>query len=220
MLCRETLDVIIDPSILPMFFASAILVMIAPGADMVFVVANSVSGGKRAGIVAALGIASGALLHFVAAAVGISALILTSELAYDVVRMLGAGYLAWVGLQYLTSKSQIGMVASVERRPFWQIYRQGVFTNLLNPKAILFNLSFVPQFVSISYGAAWMQILVLGVLLIIIGIFINLLIVILSSRLSTLVGDKRALFGHYFEKIAGVVLVGLAVYLASSRRQV
>lgn len=210
---------IIDPSVLPMFFVSAILVMIAPGADMIFVVTNSVSGGTRAGIVAALGIASGALLHFVTAAVGISAIILTSELAYDVVRILGAGYLAWVGLHYLTSKSGMGPVNVVERRPSWQIYRQGVFTNLLNPKAILFNLSFVPQFVSIGYGAAWLQILVLGTLLIIVGILINLLIVILSGRLLTLMGRRQASFGSYIEKAAGVMLIGLAVYLAASRRQ-
>lgn len=211
---------IVDPSVLPMFFLSAFLVMIIPGADMILIVANSVSGGKRSGVISALGISSGAFVHFVAAALGISAIILSSEFAYDVVRMLGAGYLMWVGFQYLTTKSTVGSVQIVERRRSSQIYRQGVLTNLLNPKAILFNLSFVPQFVSVGYGAVWAQILVLGGILIAVGILVNLLIVLLASQLSTLMSNKQLSFGGYFEKAAGVLLIGLAAYLAVTRRPV
>lgn len=209
---------IVDPSVLPLFFLSAFLVMIAPGADMVFVVTNSISGGKRSGIAASLGIASGASLHFIAAAFGISAIILSSEFAYDVVRFVGAGYLAWVGYQYLTTNSIRSTVKKTERRPASKIYRQGVLTNLLNPKAILFNLSFVPQFVSVGYGAVWAQIVVLGGALICIGFVINLLMVFLSNRMSSMIGDKRPSFGNYFEKAAGLVLIGLAIYVAVARR--
>lgn len=211
---------IVDPSVLPMFFVSTFLVMIIPGADMIVVVANSVSSGKRSGIISALGIASGACIHFIAAALGISALILTSDLAYDVIRMLGAGYLAWVGYQYITTKSTVGSVQAVERRPSLQIYRQGVLTNLLNPKAILFNLSFVPQFISVGYGAVWTQMLVLGGILIIVGFLINLSIVIMSSQLSSLIENKQLSTGNYFGKVAGVMLIGLAVYVATARKPI
>lgn len=209
---------IVDPSILPMFFVSAFLVMIAPGPDMAFVIANSVSGGKKSGFVASLGIASCAFIHFIAAALGISALILSSEFSYDLIRILGAGYLAWVGYQYLTTKRTSASVKILEPRSTSKIFRQGVLTNLLNPKAILFNLSFVPQFVFVSYGAVWAQILVLGGVLIIIGISINLLIVVMSSPLFSMINEKQPSFGSYFEKAAGAVLIGLAVYVAISRR--
>ena len=211
---------IIDPSVLPLFFLSAFLVMIIPGADMILIVANSMSGGKKSGVISALGITSGAMLHFIAAALGVSAIILTSEMAYDVIRMLGAVYLAWVGFQFLTTKSTVGTVQVVKPRPSFQIFRQGVLTNLLNPKAILFNLSFVPQFVSLGYGAVWAQILVLGGILIVIGFSVNLLIVIMASQLSSLMRNKPSSFGIYFERAAGVVLIALAAYVAIARRPV
>jgi len=211
---------IVDPSVLPMFFVSAFLVMVIPGADMILIIANSVSSGKKSGTISALGVASGACIHFIAAALGISAIILTSEFAYDLIRMLGAGYLAWVGFQYLTTRSTVGSVQVVESRSSSQIYRQGVLTNLLNPKAILFNLSFVPQFISIGYGAVWAQMLVLGGILVIVGILVNLSIVIMSSQLSSLMNSKQISSGNYFEKIAGVMLIGLAAYVAVARKPV
>jgi len=134
--------------------------------------------------------------------------------------MLGAGYLMWVGIQYLTTKSTVGSVQTVEHRRSSQIYRQGVLTNLLNPKAILFNLSFVPQFVTVGYGAVWAQILVLGGILIAVGILVNLLIVLMASQLSTLMRNKQLSFGGYFEKTAGVLLIGLATYVAVARRPI
>lgn len=211
---------LVDPSVLPLFVISALLVMVIPGPDMVLIVTNSVSGGKRSGAISALGISSGAFVHFVAAALGISAIILSSELAYDVVRFLGAGYLMWVGVQYLTTKTIIESIQLVERRRSWQIYRQGVLTNLLNPKAILFNLSFVPQFVSVGHGPVWAQILVLGGILIAVGILVNLLIVLMASQVSTLLSSKQLSFAGYFEKAAGVLLIGFAAYLAVARRPI
>jgi len=209
---------ILDSSVLPMFFLSSFLVMIAPGPDMVFIIANSISGGKKSGFIASLGIASGAFIHFIAAALGISALILSFDFAYDLIRILGAGYLAWVGYQYLTTKRNNTSIKVVNRRSASKIFRQGVLTNLLNPKAILFNLSFFPQFVSVNYGAVWAQILILGGILIFIGIVINLLIVLMSSRLLSMINEKQQSFGSYFERAAGLVLIGLAVYVAVSRR--
>jgi len=211
---------IVDPSVLPVFFVSAFIVMIAPGADLVFIVTNSVSGGKRSGTVATLGIASGAVVHFIAAALGISAIILSSEIAYDVVRFMGAGYFAWIGFQYLSTKTPIEAAQVADRKPTLKIYRQGVFTNLLNPKAILFNLSFVPQFVSIGYGPVWLQMLVLGGILIGIGLLINLSIVMMSNQLSLVMKSRQQAFGNYFEKAAGLMLIGIAVYIAVSRRPV
>lgn len=211
---------IIDPSVLTLFLVSSVLIMIVPGPDMIYILANSVSEGRRSGIVASLGVASGAIVHFIAAALGISALILASEFAYNVVRFMGAGYLAWVGLQYITTKSTYGAAGKTKHRKRSQIYRQGVLANLLNPKAILFNLSFVPQFVSVGYSSAWAQILVLGAILIIIGLVINLSIVIMADRLSTLMNNRQFSIGGHFGKFAGVLLIGFAFYIALARRPV
>ncbi len=187
---------------------------------MLLIVANSVSDGKKAGFVSALGIASGAFIHFITAAFGISAIVIASEFAYDVIRLLGAGYLAWIGFQFLTSESKTNNVAIAGRRNMMQIYRQGVFTNLINPKAILFNLSFVPQFVSVEHGAVWAQMLLLGGILIVIGVLVNLTIVILASRLSSTLTKKQFSVGGYIKKLSGLLLIGFATYLALDRKPV
>jgi len=193
--------------------------MITPGPDMVFVTANSLAGGWRAGLASVFGVATGAYIHILAAAVGVSAIIATSELAYNAVRFGGAAYLAWIGFKFLTTKTAFGNVTAAAPKPLMIIFRQGVITNVMNPKAALFTLSFVPQFISPSHGPVWLQILILGVIICVIMILVELPIVLASGRLSERMA-KSSNAGNLVGKAVGALLIGLAAYVALARRPV
>lgn len=208
---------LVDFSLLPVFLLAVLLLMITPGPDMIFVTANALAGGRKAGLASLMGVATGAYLHIIAAAIGISALIVASETAYDVVRYAGAAYLFYLGLKFLMSRHSFGTVDPARTRSLGSIYRQGVITNLLNPKAALFTLSFVPQFVSPETGPAWSQILVLGLVIVTVMILVDLPIVLASGRFAEwLVRSSAA--GNLLGKSIGLLLIGLAVYVAVTRK--
>jgi threonine/homoserine/homoserine lactone efflux protein len=195
------------------------MLMIIPGPDMVFVTANALGGGVRRGMAAMLGVASGAYLHILAAAFGISAILQTSQTAYDVVRLCGAAYLAYLGIRFLRSRSSVLEIAPSGERAIWKVYRQGVITNLFNPKAALFTLSFVPQFVSPGAGPVWSQMLVLGLIIVAIMIAVELPIILASGRFSAWLA-KQSVASRLLDKAIGLMLLGLAAYIAAERKPV
>src|SRR5215204_27798 len=152
-----------DPSRLVLFVGAALLLLVVPGPAVLYVVMQSVSHGRRAGIASVAGITTGTLVHIAAATVGLSALLASSALAFDVVKYLGAAYLIVIGVRRLA-----GLERHEERarspRNLGRLYRQGIVVNTLNPKTALFFLAFLPQFVDPNRGIAWVQILLLGLL--------------------------------------------------------
>ena len=135
---------------LALFIISGLLLNITPGPDSLYIASRAASQGFRAGSAAALGIGSGTFVHIVAAALGMSALLATSALAFTVVKLLGAAYLVWVGLQMLRSRlrgTEDELATSAPPASLHSIYWQGFWTNVLNPKVALFFLAFVPQFI-------------------------------------------------------------------------
>ena len=135
---------------LALFVLSGLLLNITPGPDSLYIVGRSASQGWRAGATAAFGVGSGTLVHVLAAAFGLSAILATTAAAFTVVKLLGAGYLLYVGVSLLRSRSGSPANGSVQRiapATLRQIYTQGFLTNLLNPKVALFFLAFVPQFI-------------------------------------------------------------------------
>ena len=207
----------IDVALLPVFLAAVLLLMITPGPDMVFVTANALGGGRRAGFASLMGVATGAYLHILAAAVGLSALFLASETAYNVIRFAGAAYLFFLGFKFLTSKGATISVHPARQRPLRAIFLQGVVTNLLNPKAALFTLSFVPQFVTPEIGPIWSQMLLLGLVIVTVMIVVDLPIVLVAGRFAAWLGRSsgaEAVLG----KLIGLLLIGLAIYVAIARK--
>ena len=153
-----------DPSRLAVFFGAALALLVVPGPAVVYIVTQSIDQGRRAGLASTGGIFSGTLVHVALATVGLSALLASSVVAFDVVKYAGAAYLIVVGLRRLAGRERAGASSGPRGRRLGQLYRQGIVVNVLNPKTALFFLAFLPQFVDPSRGAAWRQILALGLL--------------------------------------------------------
>jgi threonine/homoserine/homoserine lactone efflux protein len=153
-----------DPSRLALFVGAALLLLVVPGPSVLYIVTQSVSHGRRAGIASVAGITTGTLVHIAAATVGLSALLASSALAFDIVKYLGAAYLIAVGIRRLAGLERDREPHLRRSRDLGRLYRQGIVVNVLNPKTALFFLAFLPQFVEPDRGAAWLQILALGLL--------------------------------------------------------
>ena len=207
----------IDTSLLPVFLAAVLLLMITPGPDMVFVTANALGGGRKAGLASLMGVATGAYIHIMAAALGLSTILMASDFIFNVVRFAGAAYIAWVGFCFLRSKSSFQKIDTAKRKPLISIYRQGVLTNLLNPKAALFTVSFVPQFVSADIGPIWQQTMILGLLIVAVMILVELPIVLASGKFAELI-VTNATAADRLGKLIGFVLLALAAYVAFARK--
>jgi len=144
------------------FMAASLALYLTPGADMMFISASGASGGRPAGIAAALGVSIGSYAHSILAAIGVAAVILANPAAYDAIRYAGAAYLAWLAYQAWRAGDAIPEQRGT--RGQWRAFRRGALTNILNPKVSLFVLAFLPQFTDPAAGPVWAQILVLGAL--------------------------------------------------------
>lgn len=196
-------------------FALATLILnITPGPDLMYIVARSVGQGRRAGIVSSFGIATGCLFHTFLAAFGISAILRSSTIAFGVVRYAGATYLVYLGVRLLwrRGKSEGSSVAERPAASLGAIYRQGVFTNALNPKVALFFLAFLPQFVSPQLGSVAMQMAALGLYFIFSGTIVCLLVAMLAGT----AGDffRRGRNINRMERASGAVFIALGVRVA------
>ncbi|WP_198414882.1 LysE family translocator [Piscinibacter terrae] len=198
---------------------AALLVNLTPGPDMLFVIGNSAANGKRAGVMASLGVGAGCVLHTVLAAVGLSALLAASAVAFEVVKWVGAAYLVWVGLQMLRSRpsSEPGATAVADpRKVFWQ----GALTNALNPKVALFFLAFLPQFISPGESGQVMAFVVLGTIFNVGGTAINVAMSFMAGAVREQMSQSASAgrVGAWLRRAVGAVFVGLGVKLALSSR--
>lgn len=203
----------IDTTTLLLFCIASIVLVITPGPNMFYIISRSVGQGRKEGIVSALGVDSGSLVHIGASAIGLSALLVSSALAFTIVKYLGASYLIYLGVNILLERTTATNVETLKYSSLWKIYRQGFITNVLNPKAAIFFLSFFPQFVDVSRGSVIMQILVLGAIFVLIGIAIDLII----ASLAGMVGDylKESIrFWKTQRWFTGSVLIALGVSTA------
>jgi len=150
---------------LAVFSAAALLFAVVPGPAVVYIVTRSVSQGRAAGVVSALGIETGNLVHVLAATLGLSAVLASSAAAYSVVKYLGAAYLVYLGVRTILNRRAADEPTRAVRRPLRRLYGQGVVVAVLNPKTALFFLAFLPQFVEPHAASPALQVAVLGVLL-------------------------------------------------------
>ena len=196
------------------FLSAALLLNLAPGPDIAFILGHTLKGGRRAGLAAMLGIWTGAMGHVLLAALGLSAILATSEIAFGLVQWLGAAYLVWLGIQTLAAKNPafVGEAGGVVQS-HWPIFRQGVLVDLLNPKVAVFFLAFLPQFVQQGAGPVWAQLLLHGVLIIVVAALVEPPLILLGDRLVLRLrtNDRLAL---YLDRGLGLILIALGVRLA------
>lgn len=208
-----------DPVYWLVFFSAALALNLSPGPDLLYVLSRTLAGGWRIGVASACGVCSGALVHVAAAALGISAILATSALAFTVVKYVGAAYLVYLGIQALRAAGD-GMRATLEAGPrtsAWQAYRQGILVDILNPKAAIFFMAFLPQFVRPEQGAIALQLLVLGVLVVVVAIVVECLLVLLANRASAALRRNRKL-SQWLDRLLGSILIGLGIRLGLSER--
>ena len=202
-----------------LFVVSGLLLNITPGPDSLFIMARSATQGWRAGVVACWGIGIGTLVHVLAAALGLSALLKTSATAFLVVKIVGAAYLAWIGIGMLLARGAAAQAVDVAPRVlrYRDIFRQGLLTNVLNPKVALFFLAFVPQFIAPDAHSKPLAFVVLG------AIFdFNGMLWCHSLALFTAFASRRlnvgAAVGRWLNRTMGALFVALGAKLALASR--
>ena len=208
----------IDLASLAIFMTATLALNLAPGPDMLYVSTRSLTQGRRAGVISALGIAAGSIVHTVLIASGLAALLHAVPLAYEIVRFAGAAYLIWLGVQALRNKSGPVSGKPLDSASDWTIFRQGAVTNILNPKVALFFLAFLPQFVDPQRGSVALQIVVLGSLFNISGTIVNIGVAYLAASAAKWLGSKGP-FEKVFRWLTASVFIGLGLRLAIGDRR-
>jgi len=196
------------------FAIASVTLLLIPGPAVIYILNRSVADGREVGLSAVAGLELGNLVHAVAAAAGLSAVLATSATAFNTVKWLGAGYLIFVGVRTLLHPpvAVASEATSVSRR---RTFVQGIVVNTLNPKVALFFLSFLPQFIDPDKGAAWSQALVLGITFVLIGCLTDGLYALTASALRARLLSGRTLpFVQRY--VAGTVFIGLGLVAATT----
>lgn len=196
-----------------LFLVASALLTIAPGPDIVYVLTRGVSQGRKAGVAAALGFATGCIFHTTLAALGIAALIRSSDLAFNAVRYAGAAYLAWIGIQALRHRASFSLAAAGNARTLATIYRQSVIGNALNPKVTLFFLSFLPQFVDARAGHVGAQMALLGAMFMVQTAVIFGAVALFSGWIGGWI-RRRPAIGERLNVFAGLTFIALGIRVA------
>jgi threonine/homoserine/homoserine lactone efflux protein len=206
-----------DPSTLLVFAAAALALIVVPGPAVLYIVAQSIDRGRRAGFVSALGIAVGGLVHVTAAAIGLSSLLVSSATAFAVVKYAGAAYLIGLGLYTLFVRRDEPAATVPRERRLRRRFGQGVVVNVLNPKTALFFFAFLPQFVDPDKGSAALQIGILGLLFVALAVMSDSVWALVAGSASErLRGSRRFLSLQRY--VSGSVFVGLGALTASAKR--
>lgn len=203
-----------NTSLLLTYLVTVTVLMLTPGPDMLFCLATGLKGGPRSGFIAALGTASGEVVHISASALGVAALFEAAPLLFDALRVLGAGYLIWLGIQAFRHREEgleAGAVGATAKRAYWR----GLVTNLLNPKMALFTIAFLPQFIDPQAGNVALQFLALGSCFLLLEIAVDGTAGVLAGRFSRLLRGRRA--RRSLNVTAGSVYLGLGARLALER---
>lgn len=199
-----------------LFLTAALLLAIAPGPGMLYVLARSLAGGKREGVLSAFGTFLGGMVHVFAAALGISIILAKSAAAFALVKYVGAAYLCFLGVRMILdarSHETAPHVSSAKpvRNPLWQ----GVATEVLNPKTALFFLSFIPQFVVRGNGHVFLQFVTLGTISVVLNTTADLIMIALAGPLGEKIRSS-AVFRRRQRTVTGAIMIGLGTYLATS----
>src|SRR5438270_2279829 len=207
-------------STMAIFLLAALGLLLIPGPSVLYIITRSVAQGKRAGLASVLGVEMGSLTHAAAAALGLSALLLTSALAFSLVKYLGAAYLLYLGVRTLLVREESQQAQTTTPKSFSQLFAQGFLVNLLNPKTALFFYAFLPQFVNPGRGPVAGQILLLGVLFVLLASCTDCLYALLGStvgqwltRSARIRSIRRYVTGSVY------IVLGITAALAGSEKK-
>lgn len=202
------------------FLSASFALNIAPGPDLLFIFTKTVSGGKKVGIAASLGVCTGALFHVVIAAVGLSAILFTSAIAFTFVKIIGVTYLLYLAYQAFTTA---GISFEIDKKKATQIhsesafqaFKQGVLIDILNPKVAIFFMAFLPQFLREGHGSNSYQLLLLGSIVILIAIIVEAVFVLFASKISHQFRENPK-YNQWLNRVVGTVFIALGIKLAVS----
>jgi threonine/homoserine/homoserine lactone efflux protein len=200
-------------SSLLLFVSTALVLLAIPGPAVLYVTSRSIGQGRSAGFVSALGIGVGTLVHAAAAAVGLSALLMSSAIAFSAVKYLGAGYLIYLGVQKLRREESLAPSEEAPRTKLSRVFGQGIVVNILNPKAALFFFAFLPQFVAASRGHVALQILLLGTLFAAMGITSDSLWALFAGTIARRL-NRNSRWNRTQRYVSGGLLISLGVATA------
>lgn len=200
-----------------LFCLSAIVLSVTPGPDTFYILGRTISQGTNSGIASVLGISTGVLIHTIAAAIGLSTILATSALVFKIIKLIGAAYLIYLGITLILSSKDTHALNknNLSSRSLWKIYRQGVITNVLNPKVALFFLSFLPQFIDPSHGNVT-SLIFLGITYVITCTIWYLIVAVFSSAIA-MTFQKNTLWIRSINKISGGIFIGIGLSLAFSK---
>jgi threonine/homoserine/homoserine lactone efflux protein len=198
-----------------LFFAAALVLAITPGPGIFYVLARSLAGGRREGILSSIGTFVGGLFHVFAAALGVSAILAASALAFHTVKYAGAAYLVWLGIRMIRTRHAELAETAAAAKPPQNAFRQGILTEALNPKTALFFLSFIPQFINAPAGHVFLQFVMLGAISVILNTTADLLVVLGAAPLEAILKHNPRFRSR--QRIAsGLGMIGLGAYVALS----
>ena len=204
-----------DTGSLVIFISATLALLIVPGPAVLYIVARSLEQGRVAGIVSVLGIGLAALVHVTFAALGLSALLMQSALAFSVIKYLGAAYLIYLGIRTLTTKAKKTQAETIEAMNYSKIFSQGFIVNLLNPKTALFFLAFLPQFVDPARASVTLQVVTLGMIFVVLAVISDSIYAVVAGTARQLLSGNL-LVARFQKYLAGTIYIMLGVTTAFS----
>ena len=200
-----------------LFLAAGIVLNLTPGPDTVYILGRSVAQGREAGIASALGICAGSIFHTCAAALGLSAILATSALAFGAIKLLGGAYLIFLGIKMvLDRRRHLSLPSNFRRRTTRAAFRQGVLTNILNPKVALFFLAFLPQFIDPASNTKVLAFVMLGLTFVTTGTIWCLVLAWFASAFSERLRTNETI-GQWLNRTAGALFIFLGLRLATAK---
>lgn len=200
------------------FLTAAILLNLSPGPDIAFILGQTAKRGVQSGFSAMFGVWTGAFIHVIFAALGLSAVLATSAKAFSTVKWMGAVYLVWLGIQALRSKgSNMSVHGNVSPKGLMKIFKQGVLVAVLNPKVAIFFLAFLPQFVETGAGSVSSQLFLHGTLIIVIAAFVEPPLILIGGKLTGYLSNNTKI-SRWMDRGLGALFIGLGIKLATSDR--
>lgn len=201
-----------------LFLAAGVLLNLTPGPDTAYILGRSIAQGREAGIASALGISAGSIFHTSAAALGLSAILATSAVAFGAIKLLGGAYLIFLGIKMISERSgQLSLPSNFRRHTSVAAFRQGVLTNLLNPKVALFFLAFLPQFIDPASSTKMLAFLILGLTFVTTGTIWCLFLAWFASAFRER-WRTNEIVAQWLNRTAGALFIFLGIRLATARR--
>jgi threonine/homoserine/homoserine lactone efflux protein len=204
---------LVIPAHLPVFMLAALILLLTPGPAVLYIVTRSVDQGRKAGLASVFGVELGNSIHVLAATLGLSALLLTSALAFSIVKYAGAAYLIFIGVRTLMRPVVTDVSVSQNQKSVRQLFSQGFIVATLNPKTALFFLAFLPQFVDSTKGSVSLQFLILGLIFVVMGSLTDSSYALLSGKAGSFL-KRNVWFLRFQRYVAGTIYIGLGLTAA------